>query len=239
MAVQDTLILVDDDADIRELLSAALEVEGFAVRACADTEAMDAALAQGPVDLILMDLMMPGEDGISATRRLRLSSDTPIIMLTAKGDDLDRIIGLEIGADDYVPKPFNTRELIARIRAVLRRSRHVKAESSASAQEILAFDRWRVDMMTRELRDEMGSLCNLTSGEFELLKIFIQSPGEVLTREDLLQQTKGRQLHALDRSIDIQISRLRTKIEENPKKPKLIKTVRSSGYTLAAQFSRV
>ena len=230
----DRIVLVDDDMEIRDLLSSALRAEGFDVTACADTTDMRKALSNAPADLIIMDLMMPGEDGITATRALRAESAVPIIMLTAKGDEVDRIIGLEIGADDYMAKPFNTRELVARIRAVLRRHRF---ESSGVGidRAIYRFEGWALDVGKRELKNTMGELVDLTSGEFELLKVFVLSPGRVLSRDYLLEQTKGRQLHAFDRSVDIQVSRLRNKVEEDAKNPKMIKTIRSGGYMLTAQ----
>lgn len=230
----DRILLVDDDVEIRDLLGSALRAEGFDVRTCPDTTEMRKALSAAPADLIVMDLMMPGEDGITATRALRAESQIPIIMLTAKGDEVDRIIGLEIGADDYMAKPFNTRELVARIRSVLRRHRF---ESSGVGVDraIYRFESWALDVGKRELKDGDGNLVDLTSGEFELLKVFVLSPGRVLSREYLLEQTKGRQLHAFDRSVDIQVSRLRNKVEEDAKNPKMIKTIRSGGYMLTAQ----
>ncbi len=229
-----SLLVVDDDNEIRNLLAQSLEMEGYEVDSAPDASVMMQKLSMRSFDLIIMDLMMPGEDGISATRRLRATSDTPIIMLTAKGEDIDRILGLEMGADDYVTKPFNTRELVARIRAVLRRGTMEETEKITST-EVLVFDRWYVNLVRRELCDVDGKVRELTSGEFDLLKIFVQAPGTVLSREALVRETKDRNLHAFDRSIDIQISRLRKKIEKDPRAPTLIKTIRSEGYMLTAQ----
>ena len=237
MDTPDRLILCDDDTEIRELLSAALQKEGFDVVTTETPEALRKALQDNPFDLIIMDLMMPGEDGITATRTLRLTSQIPLIMLTAKGEDIDRIIGLEIGADDYVAKPFNTRELIARIRAVLRRHRTNSADdqNKAPSHGPYHFEGWHLDSAKRTLYDGDGEQVDLTSGEFDLLLVFVCSPGRVLSRDYLLERTKGRLLHAFDRSVDIQVSRLRNKIEIDPKHPDLIKTIRNSGYMLTAQ----
>ena len=233
MHTADRIMLVDDDAEIRDLLSRALAGEGFEVATAKNPEHMRSQLCRFSPDLILMDLMMPGEDGITATRKLRDESNIPLIMVSAKGEDVDRIIGLEIGADDYVAKPFNTRELTARIRAVLRRHRE-DTHTQAGDEGVMRFGDWTVDLAKREVyRGDI--LTDLTSGEFDLLKVFILSPGKVLSRDFLLERTKGRQLHAFDRSVDIQVSRLRNKIEETPKTPKLIKTIRSGGYMLTAQ----
>lgn len=235
---RDRLLIVDDDEDIRELLSHSLETEGFETQVSSNPADMRATLATYTPDLIIMDLMMPGEDGISATRTLRASSSIPVIMLTAKGEDLDRIIGLEMGADDYVSKPFNVRELVARIRAVLRRHRH-QSDPQVTRQNLLKFEDWKIDLVKRELWSPVGEYVELTSGEFDLLKALLLESGTVMSREALLEKTKSRQLHAFDRSIDIQISRLRNKIEKDPKNPTLIKTIRSGGYMLTAQVEQV
>lgn len=234
MQRSDRIMLVDDDAEIRELLARALAGEGFEVATAKDPNHMRSQLARFSPDLILMDLMMPGEDGITATRRLRDESNIPLIMVSAKGEDVDRIIGLEIGADDYVAKPFNTRELTARIRAVLRRHRQEDRPGAGDAGTY-EFEGWIIDLAKREVHRSDGEQSDLTSGEFDLLKVFVQAPGKVLSRDFLLEKTKGRQLYAFDRSVDIQVSRLRNKIEEDPKTPKLIKTIRSGGYMLTAQ----
>lgn len=235
---RDRLLIVDDDEDIRELLSHSLETEGFETQVSSNPADMRATLATYTPDLIIMDLMMPGEDGISATRTLRASSSIPVIMLTAKGEDLDRIIGLEMGADDYVSKPFNVRELVARIRAVLRRHRH-QSDPQVTRQNLLKFEDWKIDLVKRELWSPVGEYVELTSGEFDLLKALLLESGTVMSREALLEKTKSRQLHAFDRSVDIQISRLRNKIEKDPKNPTLIKTIRSGGYMLTAQVEQV
>lgn len=234
MTTPDRLLICDDDSEIRELLAAALKNEGFEVTSAENPEAMRTQLKSAQVDLIIMDLMMPGEDGITATRKLRLESNIPLIMLTAKGEDVDRIIGLEIGADDYVAKPFNTRELVARIRAVLRRHRAGDTPAGTPVTHY-HFEGWLLNAAKRELFNASNEPVALTSGEFEMLLVFLKSPGRVLSRDTLLEQTKGRQLHAFDRSVDIQVSRLRNKIEANPKAPDLIKTIRSGGYMLTAE----
>ena len=234
MAEKDRLLLVDDDEDIRDLLTHSLELEEFEIRAAANPKDMQRILKEFVPDLIIMDLMMPGEDGISATRNLRFKSNIPVIMLTAKGEELDRIIGLEVGADDYILKPFNMRELTARIRAVLRRHRF-QASSEANRHNLLSFEGWTIDLLKRQLLNSSGDICILTSGEFDLLRVLVTNAGQVLSREILFQKTKSRELHAFDRSVDIQVSRLRNKIEKDPKNPNLIKTIRSGGYMLTAQ----
>jgi len=228
------LILVDDDAEICSLLGKALEAEGFDVQTCDSAAVMRETLDTFDADLIVMDLMMPGEDGITATRALRTESSIPVLMLTAKGDEVDRIIGLEMGADDYMSKPFNVRELVARIRAILRRTQQGLNPMGAAAK-MLAFEGWNLSVNKRDLYRENGDAVPLTSGEFELLHAFLSAPGRVLSRDFLLEQTKGRQMHAFDRSVDIQVSRLRNKIEVDPKNPQFIKTIRSGGYMFTAQ----
>jgi two-component system OmpR family response regulator len=174
--------------------------------------------------------MLPGEDGLSLCRRLRTTSQVPIIMLTAKGDDVDRILGLEMGADDYLAKPFNPRELLARIRAVLRRANNMRADPAINGSRVLVFSGWRIDQMLRELASPAGARVVLTDAEFGLLRAFCERPGRILSREQLVDLTQGRSLGAFDRSVDILVSRLRRKIEADPHQPSIIKTVRSGGY---------
>jgi two-component system OmpR family response regulator len=188
------------------------------------------------IDLVVLDLMLPGEDGLSLCRRLRAESPTPVIMLTAMGEDVDRIVGLEMGADDYLPKPFNPRELLARIKAVLRRATQL-APSATEIQaggRMLSFEGWRLDLARRELKREDGESVPLSSGEFDLLQAFAEHPQRVLNRDQLLDLSRGRAAALYDRSVDIQVMRLRRKIEPDPKDPTLIKTVRSGGYMFTA-----
>ncbi len=226
------ILIVDDHREIRELVSRALAKEGFRVSVAADGRAMRQVLADSRVDLILLDLMLPGEDGLSLCRSLRSQSNIPIIMLTAKGDEVDRVIGLEMGADDYLPKPFGSRELIARIRAVLRRSREVVAAPNPAEQpKHYRFDRWHLDTHRRQLVRDDGTVVPLSSGEYDLLVVFVERPQRVLSRDQLLDLTRGRAATPLDRSIDTQVSRLRRKLEKDPGNPSLIKTVWGGGYT--------
>ena len=226
------ILIVDDHREIRELVTRALTKDGFRVSSAADGRAMHKVLADARIDLILLDLMLPGEDGLSLCRALRAKSDIPIIMLTAKGDEIDRVVGLEMGADDYVPKPFGSRELIARIRAVLRRGRPSEPVQPHAAQ--YRFDRWRLDTAARELIGDTGVTVPLSTGEYDLLLAFVERPQRVLSREQLLDLARGRAAANFDRAIDTQVSRLRRKIEQDPADPKIIKTVWGGGYTFTA-----
>jgi two-component system OmpR family response regulator len=233
------ILVVDDHREIRDLVSRALAKEGFRVSTAADGKAMRKVLADSRIDLILLDLMLPGENGLSLTRELRAQSRIPIIMVTAKGDEVDRVIGLELGADDYLPKPFGTRELIARINAVLRR---VRTDGEATAGQPRAtrylFDRWTLNAEARELIRDDGVSVALSTGEFDLLVAMVTRPQRVLSRETLLDLTKGRSATAFDRSIDTQVSRLRKKLEVDPAEPKIIQTVWGGGYMFAPQVSQ-
>ena len=225
------ILIVDDHREIRDLVSRALTKEGFRVSVAADGRAMRKVLADSRIDLILLDLMLPGEDGLSLCRSVRAESRIPIIMLTAKGDEVDRVIGLEMGADDYLPKPFGSRELIARIRAVLRRSQELPSAAKPSARpKQYHFDRWRLDIGARELLREDGITLPLSTGGFDLLIVLVERPQRVLSRDQLLDLARGRAANALDRSIDTQVSRLRRKLEQDPSDPKIIKTVWGGGY---------
>ena len=218
------ILVVEDDVEIRSLLRDYLAREGFRVDVGDGGAALDRfRSAFGEPDLVVLDIMLPGEDGLSICRRLRATSRTPILMLTAKGEDIDRIIGLEMGADDYLPKPFNPRELVARIRAILRRSEAPPIES----RRFLVNGTLQIDLDKREVLLADGSELTLTSAEFDLLGCFLTRPNRVLSREQLMDWTRGRQADPLDRTIDVQVSRLRKKIERNGE---LIKTVRSAGY---------
>ncbi len=225
------IMVVDDDARLRELLNRYLTEQGFSVRAVTDGSDMDRWLARERYDLIVLDLMMPKEDGLSICRRLRSTGDrTPIIMLTAKGDDVDRIVGLEIGADDYLTKPFNPRELVARIQAVLRRApvREIPGAPS-SEQETVRFGDFCLNLANRTLTRN-GSPLDLTTGEFALLKALVRNPSTPMSRDKLMELARGREFGAFDRSIDVQISRLRKLIEADASKPQFIQTVWGLGY---------
>jgi two-component system OmpR family response regulator len=238
MAAAPHILIVDDHREIRDLVSRALTKEGFRVSAVADGRAMRKALADSRIDLILLDLMLPGEDGLSLCRALRAESHIPIIMLTAKGDEVDRVIGLEMGADDYLAKPFGSRELVARIKAVLRRSREQTPTGSGERHKRFRFDRWQLDTGSRELLRNDGVVVPLSTGEFDLLIAFVERPQRVLSRDQLLDLARGRAANALDRSIDTQVSRLRKKLERDPSDPKIIKTVWGGGYTFTPAVSR-
>lgn len=235
------ILVVDDDPRIRTMLRRYLVEEGFRVSEAADGSAMRVALDSEKADLVLLDLMMPGEDGLSLARQVRQRSDIPIIMLTGKGDLIDRVAGLEAGADDYIAKPFHLREVLARIRTVLRRGRpSTQASQGASpdAQETLVFQGWRLDLVRRELRRPEGETVPLTTGEFELLRVFAVHPNRVLARDQLMNLIKGQEWAAYDRAIDAQVVRLRKKIEADPASPTLIKTVRGVGYIFATTVTK-
>ncbi|MGL4239546.1 MAG: response regulator [Beijerinckiaceae bacterium] len=228
------ILVVDDDISVRELLRECLEPEGFAVEEASDGAAMFAALRAGKVDLITLDLMLKGESGLTIARRVREERDTPIIMITGRGDMVDRVVGLELGADDYISKPFHPREVVARIRAVLRRQSSKPAGSPGELGETLAFDGMRLDIGRRELRDRAGVLIELTTAEFNLLEVFVRRAQRVLSRDALMDLLKGHDWTPLDRSLDALVSRLRRKLGEDPDHPKLIKTVRGVGYSFVA-----
>jgi two-component system phosphate regulon response regulator OmpR len=239
------ILVVDDDQRIRTMLSRYLSGEGFRVSEAADGHAARTAFDHGTIDLVLLDLVMPGEDGFAVARLIRQRSDVPIIMLTGKGDLIDRVAGLEAGADDYIGKPFHLREVLARIRTVLRRS-HASSLSRTEARDpetqsreatALTFDGWEFDLARRELRTCDGNVVSLTTGEFDLLRVFVLHPQRVLSRDQLMDMVKGRDWSAYDRAIDTQIVRIRKKIESDPSKPTLIKTVRSAGYVFAASVT--
>jgi two-component system, OmpR family, phosphate regulon response regulator OmpR len=221
------LLLVDDDAGIRELLGQYLGAQGFEVMLAADAGEMDQALAQCRPDLIILDLMLPGEDGLSIARRLKAGAAIPIIMLSARGEDVDRIVGLEVGADDYLPKPFNPRELLARIRAVLRRS--VAGSASTEEANVAGFGPYRLDLDAQTLSRESEEI-PLTAAEFELLKVFVTRPNRVLSRDQLVDLLRGYERDPFDRSIDVRVTRLRRKIEPDPASPVYIRTVWGQGY---------
>jgi two-component system OmpR family response regulator len=228
------VLVVDDDREIRDLLSRFLVKHGLRVSAAKDGAEMMKIIETSAIDLVVLDLMLPGEDGLSLCRRLRAESMLPVIMLTAMGDDADRIVGLEMGADDYLPKPFNPRELLARIKAVLRRV-NALPQSAGPPGETVRFDGWTLDLGSRRLLSPDGGDVDLSTGEYELLLAFITHPRRVLSRDQLLDLARGRSAAPFDRSIDIQVMRLRRKIEADPKEPRLIKTVRGGGYVFAGE----
>jgi len=227
----DKLLVVDDDARIRDLLRRYLAQEGFDVVVADDGKALTRILLRESVDLIVLDLMLPGEDGLSICRRLRAAGDrTPIIMLTAKGEDVDRIVGLEVGADDYLGKPFNPRELLARIHAVLRRRPAHEAPGAPSTDnEIIHFGAFVFDLAARSLQ-RSGENIPLTTGEFAMLKALVRNARQPLSREKLAQLARGREFEPFDRSLDVQVSRLRKLIESDPANPRHIQTVWGVGY---------
>ena len=232
------ILVVDDDRELRSLVGKYLGEHGFRVAQAANGREMMSALEVGRFDLIVLDLMMPGDSGLVLCQKLRAQKGPPVIMLTAMGSEVDRVIGLEIGADDYVVKPFSPRELGARIKAVLRRAAKVApdADDMPFAYE---FNGWRLEPAVRVLRDPTGAVVDVTSGEFDLLMAFVERPQRVLTRDQLLDLAKGRSSAAFDRSIDVQISRLRRKIEADPREPAIIKTIRSGGYVFTSQVQSI
>ncbi|HEY8030912.1 MAG TPA: response regulator [Methylocella sp.] len=236
------VLVVDDEPRIRTMLRRYLVEEGFKVSDAADGADMRAVLAREVINLVLLDLMMPGEDGLSLARHIRQCSEIPIIMLTGKGDLIDRVAGLETGADDYITKPFELREVLARIRTVMRRAAPRTAPAATvpgpaaveNESGSLAFEGWLLDLRRRELRRQTGELMPLTAGEFELLYVFARHPNRVLNRDQLIDLVKGRDWAAYDRGVDTQVMRLRKKVETDPRNPRLIKTVRGAGYVFAA-----
>ena len=227
------ILLVEDDAEISRLVSRYIRANDFRVSIISDGRKLHSAIEDNRYDLVLLDLMLPGEDGLSVCRWLRAKSTLPVIIVTAKGDELDRIVGSEMGADDYLAKPFNPRELLARIRAVLRR---VSAGAPPSMRaRYLAFSGWQVDCLLREVTDPQGTRITLTGAEFGLLQVLCERAGRILSRDQLIDLTQARSTGALGRGIDVLISRLRSKIERDPHEPMMIKTVRSGGYIFAAQ----
>ena len=229
--LQANVLIVDDDLDIRTLLAEYLESHGCHTLLAADGVAMWEVLDKHEINLVVLDLNLPGSDGLSLCRALRLKSDIAIIMLTARSAPLDRILGLEIGADDYVCKPFEPRELLSRIRSVLRRT--TNHEQKPNEPMRLHFSGWILDLTARHLVNPQGVIISLSGAEFRLLKIFVDHPNQVLSRDHLLNLTQGRDAEPFDRAVDIQVSRLRQKLEEDAKDPQIIKTVRNEGYVMA------
>ncbi|PKA41513.1 response regulator [Rhizobium sullae] len=230
------IAVVDDHRDIRDLVGKYLEEQGYRVSVADSGAALRRIIERTAVDLVVLDVMMPGEDGLSVCRQLRAATDTPIIFLTAMAEDTDRIIGLELGADDYLVKPFNPRELLARIRAVLRRANSLPAQQRESTKaKVVRVGHWKLNMGRQELAGDDGVGVPLSTAEFRLLKVFLERPGLVLSREQLLDLTVGKVADIFDRSIDNQVSRLRKKIEPDPKNPSIIRTHWGGGYSLSVE----
>ncbi len=238
MELPDHILIVDDDAEIRNLLSQYLEKNGLRVTAVAEGRGMWHALDAARIDLIVLDLMLPGDDGLTLCRDLRAkSSDIPVIMLTARGEETDRIVGLEMGADDYLAKPFNARELLARIKVVLRRARSLPHNLRPDDARQIRFADWALDTVHRQLVSAAGVVTPLSGAEYRLLRIFLDHPNRVLNRDQLVDLTQGKAADPLDRSIDVQVSRLRHRLGDDSREPRLIKTVRGEGYVLAVKVS--
>lgn len=231
MADNTLIAVVEDDAEIRDLTLGLLRREGYEAVGCEDASAFDRLAARRRVDLVLLDIMMPGEDGLSICRRLQGRSDIPVLIASARGEALDRVVGLEVGADDYLGKPFEPRELVARVRALLRRRDRTGRRESP---RVLGFAGWRLDLATRALTAPNGEPLELTAGEFDLLAAFLARPRTILSRDDLMDVLKGRAADAFDRSIDVQVSRLRRKLGDDPREPRLVRTVRNAGYLFTA-----
>ena len=234
MNTPDHILVVDDDTEIRNLLHEYLQKQGYRVTAVADGKGLRSAVAVSHPDLIILDLMLPGEDGLTLCRELRAKSEIPIIMLTARGDETDRIVGLELGADDYVAKPFSPRELLARIKSVLRRARALPENLKTEESGLFRFAGWTLDAATRNLTSPQGVVVALSGTDFRLLKIFVDHPNRVLTRDQLIDLMLSRDAGPYDRAIDVQVSRLRQRLGEDAKEPAIIKTVRGQGYVFAA-----
>ncbi|PWC49587.1 response regulator [Azospirillum sp. TSA6c] len=232
----DHVLIVDDDRDIRELVSGYLKRNGLRVTLAADGRQMRSFLERDRVDLIVLDIMMPGDDGLVLCRELRAGrhAATPVLMLTARNDEMDRILGLEMGADDYLVKPFAARELLARIKAILRRARMLPPNLQISeAGQLLSFGNWRLDTVARHLLDQDGTAVALSGAEYRLLRVFLDHPQRVLSRDQLLNLTQGREAELFERSIDLLVSRLRQRLRDDAREPSHIKTVRNEGYVLA------
>ncbi len=223
------ILVVDDQRDICELVQQYLTNEGYRVSIATDGESMRKVMAQDPVDLVILDLMLPGEDGLTLARQLRQQSTVGIVILTGRGETVDRIIGLEMGADDYLAKPFHPRELLARVKSVLRRA-SIRARAEPGPGGRVRFAGWHLDLVSRELMSPDGAEVRLTTGEFDLLAAFVNNPNQVLSRDRLLDLARNREAGPFDRTIDVQVGRLRRKLEPDPARPTLIKTVRGAGY---------
>ena len=232
------LLVVDDDAELRELLVNYFAAAGFQVVAVADGREMRRVMKDAPFDLVILDVMLPGEDGLALCRRLRFESRIPILMLTARGDEIDRIVGLEVGADDYLAKPFNPRELLARVKSILRRANSLPEHLASEDVRSYRFAGWTLDTRIRQLLSPTGVLVDLSGAEYKILRLLVDQPNRVLDRDVLLEWTQGREAGVYDRAIDMQIGRLRRKLGDDARAPTLIKTVRNEGYVLAAAVER-
>jgi len=237
MDLKSFILVVDDDPELRDLITSFLGGHGYRVQAAENAAQMSAAIERERPDLVVLDVMMPGEDGLSAARRLAASSGPPVIILSALGSDTDRIIGLEVGADDYLAKPCNPRELLARVRAVLRRSGSVEPVKTEDARPY-GFAGWRLDVTRRDLRDPTGIFINLSDGEFSLLRAFVEHPQRILSRDQLLDLVHGGRAEVYYRAIDTQISRLRRKLNDRAQE-EMIRTIRNEGYMLLPRVSRL
>jgi two-component system, OmpR family, response regulator len=234
MTTQEHILIVDDDAEIRSLLREYFHANGYRASVVADGKSLWALLKTTQPDLIILDVMLPGEDGISLCRTLRARLDVPIIMLTARGGDTDRIVGLEVGADDYLPKPFNPRELLARVKSVLRRTKALPVNLRAEDVRAFRFADWVLDVASRNLTAPDGVIVSLSGTEYKLLRVLLDHPGRVLTRDQLIELMLSRDAGVFDRALDVQVSRLRHRLRDDAKEPAIIKTVRGQGYVLAA-----
>jgi two-component system, OmpR family, response regulator len=234
----DHILIVDDDAEIRTLLGRYLEKNGLRATAVADGRAMWQALDRGAFDLLVLDVMLPGDDGLTLCRTLRARSDIPVIMLTARGEETDRIVGLEMGADDYLAKPFSARELLARIKVILRRVRSLPRNLQPEEQRSVRFGGWTLDTVHRHLVSPSGIVTPIGGAEYRLLRIFLAHPNRVLSRDQLVELTQGREADALDRSIDVQVSRLRRRLEDATGERAMIRTVRGEGYVLSVPVDK-
>ncbi|ROM97311.1 response regulator [Pseudomonas brassicacearum] len=233
-----SLLIVDDDLEVLALLKKFFVQQGYAVEVATDGASMWAAIEGQAPDLIILDLMLPGENGLTLCQRLRQQYPTPVIMLTAMGELSDRVVGLEMGADDYLSKPFDARELLARVRAVLRRAGESCPLTGEAPRPLIKFADWQLDLTRRELRSPDQVMIPLSAGEFDLLLVFVENPQRILTREQLLDLARGRTHEAFDRSIDVQVSRLRRKLEYDTKRPEMIRTVRNGGYLFTPSVTR-
>lgn len=235
---QTFIAVVEDDIEIRSLVTGLLLREGFEATGCRSAAEFDRLVERQRIDLAILDIMLPGEDGLSLCRRLRSRSDIPVLLVSAKSDDIDRIVGLEVGADDYLAKPFNPRELIARVRAILRRTRDRHRVSAGGPIEAIDFAGWTLDSGARTLSDPDGRTVELTGGEFDLLLAFVSHAQRILNRDQLLDWTRGRSAGPFDRAVDVQLSRLRRKLASHPSGVDLIRTVRGGGYLFTLPVSR-
>ncbi|MFL6618745.1 MAG: response regulator [Povalibacter sp.] len=238
MTERSHILVVDDDREIRSLLCDYLEKNGFRTTAVAEGKALRRTLEHTHVDLIVLDLMLPGDDGLTLCREIRTRSQVPIIMLTALGEDIDRIVGMEVGADDYLPKPFNPRELLVRIRAVLRRAVHAPRDPLPNEVKAYRFAGWRLDVTSRTLNHENGTNVPLTGAEFRLMSVLLAHPHRVLSRVQLAELTRGRDIDPFDRSIDVRISRLRQALGDGGRSPQIIKTIYGEGYLIGVEVQQ-